>query len=422
VITSGMADRVRPLRVAFTAAVGSHLETARFIEDALREGDRDLSVAVVDLVGFSRWDATAITYSGRAQRRRFELSECGLDDPRIDSSTWPAVLEGARRLLSSIEPDLLVTMDDSWYDQHALILCAREMGVPAVLVQEGPFVDGIGSDTRRSWRALLNRSALTDARVVRRLRGLPVPIRLPSYGGGNASEVMVASRWYASRFIAAGVKPKHVTVTGIPRYDPIPRIHRQWVARRSVAATARPPKMVLLSQPFVRYKELTEAENLRLATIARSALEEVARRVEVDIEIRLHPSDQEQDVDALVSDRLGARLVRPGGSLVEALAAFDVVVGFSSGGLLEAMAVGVPTVIIETPSIAPKTRLFRRLGAPVATDVASAVELITTAVSSGVSPALPSIALDEMGVLDGRSSSRVAAHCRRLVLSAAKPR
>lgn len=61
------------VRVAFTAAVGSHLDTAYHIERALREGARDVSVTVIDVIGFSPWDAHHVPYAGDAARVAFSL-------------------------------------------------------------------------------------------------------------------------------------------------------------------------------------------------------------------------------------------------------------------------------------------------------------------------------------------------------------
>ena len=227
--------------------------------------------------------------------------------------------------------------------------------------------------------------------------------------------VLAASNWYRSRFIASGVPSHRVEVTGVPRYDAIPRIRRLWLARRHTTGSPQPPRVLLLSQPFVRYKELSEADYHPLAAIARGALAEVANRDGATVEVRMHPSDRRQDMDVLVGDQLQATLVAPVKPLVDTLASCDVVVGFTSSGLLEAMAVGVPVVVIETPPIAPGTRFFRDVGVPVATDVATAVRQIARAVASRESPVLPSRVIDEMGVLDGMASDRVARQCGRLL-------
>jgi hypothetical protein len=406
-------DALRPVRVAFTASVGSHLDTARYIEGALRSEIDSLACTIIDLVGFSRWDAREVPYAGDSERLSFDLAECGVDNPSINSFTWPAVLRGATKLMGRIEPDLLVTMDDSWYDQHALILGAQRAGVPAVLVQEGPFTDGIALGRPARRRLSLSRSALMESRAVRRLRGRPLTVRLPSYGRGDASVVLAVSDWYKSRFVEAGVTPHRVQVTGVPRYDAIPRLRQRCLERRLAGSSEDPPRALLLSQPFVRYKELSETEYSPLAAIARQALAEVADLVGATIEVRMHPSDREHDMDALVGDQLKATLVAPTQPLVETLASYDVVVGFTSSGLLEAMAIGVPVVVIEAPQIAWRTRFFRDVGLPVATDVATAVRQISGVLASRSSPELPSRLMDEVGVLDGMASKRVARQCRR---------
>ena len=101
--------------------------------------------------------------------------------------------------------------------------------------------------------------------------------------------VLAASSWYRSRFIASGVPSHRVEVTGVPRYDAIPRIRRLWLARRHTTGSPQPPRVLLLSQPFVRYKELSEADYHPLAAIARGALAEVANRDGATVEVRMHP-------------------------------------------------------------------------------------------------------------------------------------
>ena len=227
--------------------------------------------------------------------------------------------------------------------------------------------------------------------------------------------MLAVSDWYRSRFIASGVPSHRVEVTGVPRYDAIPRLRPRWQARRLGTNSVQPSRVLLLSQPFVRYMEVSEADYRLLAAIARGALAEVARRHGATIEVRMHPSDRKQDMDVLVGDRLEATLLPSIKPLIETLPSYDVVVGFTSSGLLEAMAVGVPVVVIETPPIAARTRFFRDVGVPVATDVAAAARLITSALASRESPVLPSEVFDEMGVLDGMASGRVAGQCWRLL-------
>jgi hypothetical protein len=403
------------MRVAFTAAVGSHLDTAHQVEGALREGMGDIGVTVVDLIGFSPWDAHHVPYAGDAARVAFKLQDCGLQNARIDSSTWPRVRDGAAKLLGQIEPDLLITMDDSWYDQHALISAAIDAGVPTVMVQEGPFTDGIApAPVGRRW-PIFRWSAIRDSDLVHRLRRRPSPLHLPTYGRGGSTELMAVSGSYKQRFIASGVSPEKIHVVGVPRYDALPRLRAVHDQRLSNASPDDPPRILVLSQPFVRYNEITEVEYDVLATIARESLLVVAERTGALVDVRMHPSDREEDMEALVARGLPMRLVPASEPLVTTLPAYDVVVGFASSGLLEALGVGLPVVVIESPPIAFRTVFFREAGVPVATDVDNAVRFIHAAVMSKAPPDPSPRVADETGVLDGLASRRVAERCRRLL-------
>lgn len=318
-------------------------------------------------------------------------------------------------MLGEINPDLLVTMDDSWYDQHALLGAAADSGVPRVMVQEGPFTDGIAPAPAQRQRPIFRWSMIRDSDFVHRLRRRPSPLHLPTYGCGRSTELMAVSESYRQRFIASGVRAEKIHVVGVPRYDALPQLRTVHERRFSTAGPDDLPRILVLSQPFVRYGEMTEAEYDVLATITRESLLEVARLTGALIDVRMHPSDREEDMDALVGSGLPVRLVPASQPLVTTLPAYDVVVGFASSGLLEALGIGLPVVVVESPPIAFRTVFFREVGVPVATDAGDAGRFIHDAVMRRVPPVLSPKIADETGILDGLASRRVAERCRRLL-------
>lgn len=400
------------MRIFATASVGSHLETIYNVEKALRAQRPDIEIILVDIVGFFEWDATHIPYRGRADRIEFRPETCGLSNGIINSSNWRQLQNGALHFVEESKADFYLTIDDSWYSEYSLLLGAKKLGLPTLLIQEGPLRSGIF----KSKISLYRKMRMQARRALNRVKGIPGAITLPTYGKGGADKLAVASSYYSSLFRKAGVPENKLAVTGIPRYDALLMTRQRWLKRRGIHSLGENLiKILLLSQPFLRYKDLTLDQYSRLCGVIADGLDILSKSIKYHLTIRLHPSETIDDINALKTKLVqDFEIQKADQSITAILQDFDIVLGFFSCGILEALAIGIPGVSVGIDSINSKTALFSRLGVPVASSPEEIAAFCKRMIASNKCQMDEKGLFDEMGHVDGRASERVASLCLAL--------
>lgn len=405
------------MRLLCLASVGSHLQTLWRVEQALRRREADLELDIAGFGGFLQWTVADLPYEGEAERHNFSPAYCGLKDRTITPATWDVVLDSARRFVAERRPDLLLTMVDRTCE-YALVKAARDLGVPTVLVQEGPFCA-----LRAPGPALYQRGRLWARRVAGQI-GLkpPLPCWPTVYGAGGADRVAAGSAFYADLFARkAGVDKARIVVTGIPRYDALFERRAQWVASRaSRRASGAPLEAMFMMQPLVEYGVARASGYARLCDTVARGLDHLADATGARITARLHPSNKPGDAQVFQK-----RMKHPcaeqgaGRHLLDVLPDFDIVAGFHSTGLLESVGLGIPTVSVEVPADRKVMRCFSEFGLPVAATAEQFCVLLDEAAACDGPRDAPPGVTNEIGEIDGQASERVADLCLGLVRMAA---
>lgn len=235
-----------------------------------------------------------------------------------------------RRLLGRVAPRVVLVADPG---QHALVAAARESGARVAELQHG-FIDGSAHpsyawpQSARAWR-----------------HTMPVPDRLLVYGAAWERRLAVNGFW-----------GDDVRVVGSARVDD----HR--AQRESVRAGAR--------RAGARRVVVT-GQGVAVADVAQWLRDALASRPDddLDVVIKLHPvyeSDPAAYAAALADPRV--RVVRgteePG--TFELLRDADAHVSIYSSCHLEALALGVPTIVLPLPGHEAMASLVAEGGATIA--------------------------------------------------------
>lgn len=314
----------------------------------------------------------------------------------------------ARARLGALRPDCLLCCHDRFYIETAVIEAARQLGIPTVFLQEGPFcVIGHGRANAASLRV---KYALAPV-----ARGLGLTPGMPDYGLAGHDRICAASDDYRRAWIARGVAAECIRVTGVPRYDPLVTARARRLAREPHPDGTRPTVLVL-AQPFGAHGKVAPAAAERALRETGSALARLAQRRRVDIRVRRHPRADPADTAPLTAALDGAAVLEPPAPpFPERAIDVDLVVGFYSSAVLEALALGVPTVCwrlpadaFAEPGEAAKQERLADLGIPMAAardTLASTMQARLDAPGQRPDPARASA---ELGPIDGRAAARTA--------------
>lgn len=401
-------------RFVFALESWHHHDTYRAVRDRLRLLRPELRMTLLDLRPLC---TTAGGPLPQGWDEIIEASPAWLGPLRpTRRPRWNMLANGAglayRRLVRTYESMLLsrgtaglLLMKDHHTLNLALVMAARRARVKSVYLQEGPYAY-VG---RSSATQLAVRLARQAQAAFERLAGLPA---LPGDGLAPVDVLAVTSASYRQRFRQAGALADRIEVVGVPRYDSLP------VTAAKIAASRRPQggrtRLLYVHQPMsadakVRPEAMHQAER-----VIAEAFSQLQARNLATAWVRPHPRSTADEVSRL-HQLFGevATVETAGGSkpFTEALADFDLLVGFYSNGLLEAMACGLPAVVMALPPESfrdrnewQRTQLTLEAGA---LPMACAADL-QTLVASGV-PVLEPARLDaEMGPLDGGSTERMA--------------
>lgn len=403
--------RQRPPHLCALGLGGSIDDTLPAVADALRARLPGLRVTLIDLQPCHLRSPGRMKGHGADRVIHVSPADLGLWTP-VSSWSLNLALNGgglayrrmvalAGRMLDSLDVDGMLCCHDRKYVETAFLNAAHRRNVPTVLLQEGPFcVIGHGEANDPGLRLKYTLAPLAQ--------GLGLLPGMPDYGTFGHDRVLAASSAYAARWRAAGVPAERIAVTGVPRYDGL-AAHR----RENDRPPAAEQKVGVLLQPFARHGKVdAQAAGRAMAEVA-SGLDTAARRLGFELNVRPHPRATDADT-RIFTDRLrGAwRLDETARPFVARAREFDLVVGFYSSSLLEAAAIGVPTLCFRLPpeafaepGEAAKQDRLRELGMTSVAD-AEALDARVGELLSGDPPEV--VAEDEIGILDGRAAGRVA--------------
>lgn len=312
------------------------------------------------------------------------------------------MISRAQAFLRKHDIRALLTCNDRSFTDYAFITAAKKLGIPTVFVQEGPFtivkaVSPVTPTLTAKLRRLANQWA----------PAFGLAPRLKPYGQGGHTAVLCASEQYRDRWIAGGTPKDALHIVGTPRFDTL-------VAGRRDAPAAR--GVLFLAQPFASDRRVTppasEAVLRRTAETFNAAypLEPFA------LSLRVHPRAKEETVRPLLDAlRIPYQIESSGKPLESIVGDYRCVVGHYSTGLLEALIMGRNICVVPVPSDgflfadeADKQTWFETLGAPLASDPATAGETLRAAIAQG-EPTFDRARLEsECGVTDGRATERAA--------------
>lgn len=407
-----------PLRLAAFGTGGSVSETLGHVMRGLREVAVPAEVTLIDLQAFHLRAPGRMTPPEGAAVVRVTPRDVGYATP-LRSMTLNLALSGgrlahrrmirrARATLAAIAPDVLLCCHDRFYIETAFLSAARDLAIPTVLLQEGPFcVIGHGAANAPGLRL---KNALAPA--ARRIGLTP---GMPDYGMAGHTRILAASARYRDAWIARGVPGARISVTGVPRYDGLAEAH----AGRSAAhrgARARTPVVMVLIQPFGAHGKVDPAAARTALAVVGDALDLLARECAVDIRIRQHPRSGSQEAEPLTA-QLGAPFTIEEAStpFPERAADLDLVVGFYSSAMLEALALGVPCVGMRLPEVsftepgeAAKQARLAEIGVPFADDPGALRANVATLLAQPARAPDAGAAEAETGPLDGNAARRAA--------------
>jgi len=323
------------------------------------------------------------------------------------------MIGAARAKLAELRPDCLLCCHDRFYIETAFVVAARQLGIPTVFLQEGPFCV-IGHD-RATAPALRLKYAL--APIARALGLMP---GMPDYGLAGHDRICAASDAYKQAWIARGVPAERIHVTGVPRYDPL-REAREQRQQRHHRRSDDAPTVLVLAQPFGAHGKVAPKAANRAMAVTGNALDRLARTRPVEIRIREHPRAVADDTSALTTPLAGrATTEAPDRPFPARAVDVDLAVGFYSSAILEALAIGVPCVgcrlpdeAFAEPGEAAKQARLEALGVPMAGDAAGLAAAMESALSAPRQTPDPSRASPELGPVDGHASARTAETIRQ---------
>ena len=408
----------RPLRLAAFGMGGSVAETLEHVMRGLAEIDVASEATLIDLQSFHLRAPGRMTPPAGTGLVRVTPRDVGYATP-LSSMTLNLALSGgrfahrrmirhARRCLADIAPDVLLCCHDRFYIETAFVAAAKQLGIPTVLLQEGPFcVIGHGTANSASLRV---KNSLAPA-----ARALGLMPNMPDYGLAGHDLVLAASEQYRQAWTARGVPAERIRVAGIPRYDVLPAARRNREPAHP-GATAQAPVVMVLIQPFGAHGKVDpQAAQAGLAEVG-AALDALAGERPVDIRVRQHPRSEPADAASLTAHLSGNFILEDATTpFPERAQHLDLVVGFYSSAILEALAVGVPCAgmwlpehSFAEPGEAAKQARLAAMSVPFAHDRDALYTTISALLDDPARTPGAAAAESETGPLDGCAGARAA--------------
>lgn len=401
------------MKILCTASVGSHIDTVHAIERALRNIYPNLEIVICDVPDFksSRWNAFKVPYQGLGKRITFDFTYCGITDREVHSKNWNLIQNAALNILNEIKPNIFITILDCLYGEYALLKATKILKIPSLMIQEGPFRPPTITNKKQM-------TLISVRKSIMHLLNLKYKPLLPNYGNGGTDKFAVSSEYYAHLFLKSGVSVNKINVTGIPRYDKLLEHRKLYRSKRHERCNSKSmSKILLLTQPFFAYELCTKSENDKIYTKVVEGLKKLKSDRDFELDIKLHPSDLDDSIEAFQREKLYCNLkniIHSDTPLPEILYKYDLVIGFYSGGLLEALALNIPVISFRINKFENKYRWFNQAKVLSAKTDDELHQACKVALKNNHVCADRKLLEDEIGIIDGQASNRVAQLCKIL--------
>jgi hypothetical protein len=229
-----------------------------------------------------------------------------------------------KRLHRTYRFDALLAPSDTFFWIRALIGSCRRLGFPFIVLQkEATIPPGWLEGPAEEWG------------------------RISPFIGDH---MLVSSDHHARFWIASGVEPERITVTGQPRFDVYarPAFRRSW--HELGVETDGLPTVLFLTYDSSAYLPVIDRKGmapwLELRTQTEQVLLDIAAAGEARMLVKAHPQpaeDQRRHLAELAGNG-GVVVLDALGDVRQYILNADVVVGFQTTALLESLAAGRPTI------------------------------------------------------------------------------
>lgn len=238
---------------------------------------------------------------GEWQEARYRSISNGLDWSITMDATW----EKAR--IDELEPDIILSLTDSYYETYRLVKHARAKRIPTLLMMDGSF------EWRHTWE---NPRFTSVARV--------------PYFQPTSFDKVACYGWQSVRTLESWGNIGKCELVGDPRHD-------KYLTIRRIPHSGRPRILVMSANSPGYISSQLE--------LARRSFEDLDRILNTDFNVdvvwRLR-----KGLDTLLGVR-GTASNSFGETLYEILPQMDAVISQPSTAALEAMLVGLPTAIVD---------------------------------------------------------------------------
>jgi hypothetical protein len=341
-----------------------------------------------------RSPATADAFS-HAGVRFADLSAPDLAGTLLLQLPWAVrVYEEAAEVLAREKPAAICLYNESGGLGRAVIAAARAAAVPSVGIQHGilyPRYYSYTYDPRE-----------TDA---------PRPDRTAVFGETARRQLIEQGRY----------DPASLVLTGSPRFDDLLEASRAWdrSAIRAKLGVADPARLVVVAS---RYKGI-RATHQSIATAFPAFVRAIEAMPDVHALVKPHPAESPRGYEDVLAKE-GARRLRlltPQTPLLELLHAADLVVTVESLSAVEALVLGRPLVILNTPTnLQELVEAGVAVGVPEGQDPRAALEaaLFDIATQARLETARRMYLSELAFGVDGRATRRIVDLLKATALSA----
>lgn len=252
-----------------------------------------------------------LTYEGRSL---WPVLHCELQ--RYAVHAFPRMMvwiESLRHIFQSAEPSTVLTVPDRHYPARIALALAQRYDVPSLTIQPALINDG------------------------------------PHYGPMYADRAAVIDEFSRQVFVGRGhIDPKRLVLTGLPRWDDIPRL--------MASATQQSAQSALREKLGLRREErlITFAtENIALGLTRRMILAVAAvlpHHPDLRLVIKLHPAEALESYRQLVEDPIVSEcrpLLTKDADLHALLASSELVIAWFSNVVLEAALLDRPVLVVN---------------------------------------------------------------------------
>ena len=300
--------------------------------------------------------------------------------------TWSArAIDEAGAALDALQPGVAVTYAEAGGWGRALVLAARRRGIPVAGVQHG-FI-------YRHW--LNYRHEADEIAASTRTRGFPLPDR-----------TLLFDRYAETYLATEGRFPAGTTsVTGNARLDDVVAQGRLLSAgdreRTRASLDSGSARLVLFA---AKYREAAE--------VLPALVEATRARDDLRLVIKTHPAETPDVYRGVLAGHPRATVVPADRPLAPLLAVADVLATMNSTVAIDALALGVPALVIGMPNnLSPFVDAGVMAGANTADDIGRALaRLLYDREAAARQRAAAAAFVEQYGIAgDGRSAERAAA-------------